>query len=112
MRCSFFTRAALIRLAQLGSRPALRSSSAAYARRWVLTHKPKAGSPANSVGTLAWPCFFTNCRSATQRLPHMSGFTTHSNLMFCSFSVCSFFTRAALMRMVQHGSESWSPPVP
>jgi hypothetical protein len=72
----------------------LRSSSAAYARRWVLTHKPKAGSPANSVGTLAWSCFFTNCRSAAKRLSRMSGFTTHSNLMFCSFLM-----RATLIRM-------------
>ena len=61
--------------------------------RWVLTHSPKAGSSANSVGTLAWPCSFTNRRSAAKRSSHMPGFiTTHSNLMRCSF-----FTRAALI---------------
>jgi hypothetical protein len=43
MRCSFVTRAALMREADVGC-PAARSISALYALRWVRTHAPKAGA--------------------------------------------------------------------
>ena len=98
MCSSFFMCAAVMRWWHLGSRPAKRSSSAVYARRCLLTHLPKAGSSANSRGTLAWPCSFTNARSAAKRSSHAAEAGFHLNLMSCSF-----FMRAALIRMWQLG---------
>ena len=89
-----------MRLVHRGSRPSFRSSSAACAWRCVLTHVPRAGSSANLRGTVAWPCFFANRRSAAKRSSHASGFTSvHSNPMRCSFLM-----RAAVMRLVHGGS--------